>query len=235
VIASSSVAVPSNKRRRSETELMAMGQTFADLGLHSDLVATVTAPDTPSRHWRGGGGGASLSAAYHCGDCSSQPRAAIHTSSIALPTHSRVCMCVDARVCQSGSDGEDSDAEGEGAKRKGSQESRGLGFTVPTRVQRLAVPTLIDGCDAFIKSQTGSGKTLTYLLPIVHRLLNRPSRVQRSDGTLAVILSPTRELAAQILEVSTMFSVWHSSPCTSCAVWLCRVALCSIAWRGVAL
>jgi superfamily II DNA/RNA helicase len=53
-----------------------------------------------------------------------------------------------------------------------------LGFTVPTSVQRIAVPVLLQGVDAFIKSQTGSGKTLTYLLPLVNLLLSQPSRIQ---------------------------------------------------------
>jgi hypothetical protein len=78
---------------------------------------------------------------------------------------------------------------------------RGLGFSTPTRVQRLAIPHLLDGHDAFIKSQTGSGKTLTYLLPIVHALVSSASRVDRSEGTYAIVLAPTRELATQILEV----------------------------------
>lgn len=57
--------------------------------------------------------------------------------------------------------------------------------------------------DVFIQSQTGSGKTLTYLLPIVQTLLplSRLSYIDRSIGTLAIILAPTRELAQQISKV----------------------------------
>lgn len=59
--------------------------------------------------------------------------------------------------------------------------------------------------DAFIQSQTGSGKTLAYLLPIMQSLLPLASKkgyyVDRSIGTLAIILAPTRELARQIEEV----------------------------------
>lgn len=57
--------------------------------------------------------------------------------------------------------------------------------------------------DVFIQSQTGSGKTLTYLLPIVQTLLplSRLSYIGRSIGTLAIILAPTRELAQQISKV----------------------------------
>jgi ATP-dependent RNA helicase DDX31/DBP7 len=57
--------------------------------------------------------------------------------------------------------------------------------------------------DVFIQSQTGSGKTLTYLLPIVQTLLplSRLSYIDRSIGTLAIIMVPTRELAQQISKV----------------------------------
>lgn len=57
--------------------------------------------------------------------------------------------------------------------------------------------------DIFIQSQTGSGKTLTYLLPIIQTLLplSRLSWIDRSIGTMAIILAPTRELAQQISQV----------------------------------
>lgn len=79
----------------------------------------------------------------------------------------------------------------------------------PTGIQRLALPLLLGNDrgggtrDAFIQAQTGSGKTLTYLLPIVQSLLplSEESFIDRSVGTLAVILAPTRELARQIYDV----------------------------------
>lgn len=57
--------------------------------------------------------------------------------------------------------------------------------------------------DIFIQSQTGSGKTLSFLLPIIQTLLplSRLSYIDRSIGTLAIILAPTRELAQQISKV----------------------------------
>ena len=57
--------------------------------------------------------------------------------------------------------------------------------------------------DVFIQSQTGSGKTLSYLLPIIQTLLplSQLSYIDRSIGTLAIILAPTRELAQQISKV----------------------------------
>lgn len=95
----------------------------------------------------------------------------------------------------------------------------------PTEIQRKALPFLLksddltspldqeqvqaeagvgDGNrDVLIHSQTGSGKTLTYLLPILQKLLPlcKESFINRSIGTLAIILVPTRELARQIHEV----------------------------------
>ncbi|KZO93101.1 DEAD-domain-containing protein, partial [Calocera viscosa TUFC12733] len=57
--------------------------------------------------------------------------------------------------------------------------------------------------DIFIQSQTGSGKTLSYLLPIIQDLLplSSASYIDRSIGTLAIVLAPTRELAKQIYDV----------------------------------
>jgi ATP-dependent RNA helicase DDX31/DBP7 len=57
--------------------------------------------------------------------------------------------------------------------------------------------------DVFIQSQTGSGKTLSYLLPVIQALLplSKLSYIDRSIGTLAIILAPTRELAQQIAKV----------------------------------
>lgn len=88
-----------------------------------------------------------------------------------------------------------------------------MGLTHPTTIQKLAVPFLCNSetrrKDAILQAQTGSGKTLSYLLPIVEDLVRisnsisphgRP--VDRSIGTMAIILVPTRELANQIFEVA---------------------------------
>ncbi|DBA04808.1 TPA: hypothetical protein N0F65_004445 [Lagenidium giganteum] len=78
----------------------------------------------------------------------------------------------------------------------------GFGFARPTRVQVQTVPAVLSGKDVLVKSETGSGKTLSYLLPIVEKLRAIEPRVQRSDGCLALILAPTRELCQQILETA---------------------------------
>ena len=72
---------------------------------------------------------------------------------------------------------------------------RELGFTRPTPIQEQAIPPAIEGRDLLACAQTGSGKTAAFLLPILHRLIGRPRRITR-----VLILTPTRELAAQILE-----------------------------------
>src|SRR5207247_10993084 len=70
-----------------------------------------------------------------------------------------------------------------------------LGFARPTPIQADAIPPALEGRDLLACAMTGSGKTAAFLLPILHKLLERPRGVTR-----ALVLTPTRELAAQILE-----------------------------------
>lgn len=69
------------------------------------------------------------------------------------------------------------------------------GFEHPTPIQRLAISPLLEGRDVMAAAATGSGKTAAFLLPILHRLIERPRGTTR-----ALILAPTRELAVQITE-----------------------------------
>ncbi|KAI9026860.1 P-loop containing nucleoside triphosphate hydrolase protein [Hyaloraphidium curvatum] len=75
----------------------------------------------------------------------------------------------------------------------------------PTSIQAASIPHLIGArksSDAIIQAQTGSGKTLTYLLPILNCLLSIDDRgASRRSGCFAIILAPTRELARQIYGV----------------------------------
>jgi superfamily II DNA/RNA helicase len=68
----------------------------------------------------------------------------------------------------------------------------------PLQVQKHSIPVLISGRDALVRSPTGSGKTLAYLAPMVHSLAARQPKISRADGTFAVVLVPTRELAVQV-------------------------------------
>lgn len=71
------------------------------------------------------------------------------------------------------------------------------GFTNPTAIQAQGWPMAMSGRDMIGIAQTGSGKTMAYLLPaIVH--INAQPPVRRGDGPVALILAPTRELALQI-------------------------------------
>jgi len=66
-----------------------------------------------------------------------------------------------------------------------------------TKIQELAMPTIIEGRDLIALSETGSGKTLAYLLPIISNLIGKAKR-----PTKVLIITPTKELAEQILSVA---------------------------------
>ena len=70
-----------------------------------------------------------------------------------------------------------------------------LGFARPTPIQADAIPPALEGRDVLACAATGSGKTAAFLLPILQRLIDKPRGTTR-----ALVLAPTRELAAQILE-----------------------------------
>src|SRR4051812_39161183 len=69
----------------------------------------------------------------------------------------------------------------------------GLGYTPPTPIQVKAIPAVQSGRDLIATAQTGTGKTAAFLLPVLQQLLARPR-----GRTGALVLTPTRELAAQI-------------------------------------
>ncbi len=68
-----------------------------------------------------------------------------------------------------------------------------LGWTKPTQIQLDAIPSARDGRDLLACAMTGSGKTAAFVLPLLHRLQAQPVRATR-----ALVLTPTRELAAQV-------------------------------------
>ena len=87
-----------------------------------------------------------------------------------------------------------------------------LGFTRPTPIQEAAIPPGLAGRDVLACAMTGSGKTAAFLLPILHKLIGRPRGVTR-----ALVLTPTRELAAQILEDLNDLAV--HTPITGAAIF----------------
>ncbi len=73
------------------------------------------------------------------------------------------------------------------------------GYDTPTPIQAQAIPALLEGRDLLGIAQTGTGKTAAFSLPSLHRLAADP-QPRRSAGCRMLVLSPTRELAAQIAE-----------------------------------
>ena len=87
-----------------------------------------------------------------------------------------------------------------------------LGFTRPTPIQADAIPPALAGRDLLACAMTGSGKTAAFVLPILHRLLGKPRGTTR-----ALVLSPTRELAQQIL--GDVDDLGVHTPVTAAAVY----------------
>lgn len=84
-----------------------------------------------------------------------------------------------------------------------------INFTVPTPVQEKAIPPALLGKDVLGSAQTGTGKTAAFSIPMVQYLLLNPNRN-------AMVLTPTRELAMQVIEV--VRSLTQSSPAISAAL-----------------
>ncbi len=87
-----------------------------------------------------------------------------------------------------------------------------LGFSRPTPIQADAIPLALAGQDLLACAMTGSGKTAAFLLPILTKLVDKPRGTTR-----ALVLTPTRELAAQIVEDLNDLAV--HTPLTAAAVF----------------
>ena len=87
-----------------------------------------------------------------------------------------------------------------------------LGFSKPTPIQTDAIPAALDGRDILACAMTGSGKTAAFLLPVLQHLLDKPRRTTR-----ALVVTPTRELAAQILQELNALAV--HTPITGAAIY----------------
>jgi ATP-dependent RNA helicase RhlE len=75
-----------------------------------------------------------------------------------------------------------------------------LRFTAPTPVQAAAIPQALQGKDVLATAQTGTGKTLAFLIPIMEQLLHKDAPGMATSGIAALVLVPTRELAMQVAE-----------------------------------
>ena len=87
-----------------------------------------------------------------------------------------------------------------------------LGFQRPTPIQAEAIPGALEGRDVLACAMTGSGKTAAFLLPILHQLIDKPR-----GKTRALIVTPTRELAAQIL--ASLDAIAVHTPITAAAIY----------------
>ena len=74
------------------------------------------------------------------------------------------------------------------------------GYTDPTPIQARAIPAVLEGRDVLAGAQTGTGKTAAFVLPILHKLGGAEGKVPR-----ALVLTPTRELAAQVAESASTY------------------------------
>ena len=105
---------------------------------------------------------------------------------------------------------------------------RELGFLRPTPIQEQAIPPAAAGKDVMATAMTGSGKTAAFLLPILNRLISAPRRQTR-----ALILTPTRELAAQIhahLEELAVHTPLTGAPSSEGSAWALRNTRSEAAW-----
>lgn len=91
---------------------------------------------------------------------------------------------------------------------------RKMDYTVPTPVQKWTIPAINMGRDVMACAETGSGKTAAFILPILTKLLSEPLPSQSHPQPLALIISPTRELAIQIFGEAKKFSHGTAIKCS---------------------
>lgn len=97
-----------------------------------------------------------------------------------------------------------------------------LGYDKPTTIQTKAIPVVLRGEDLIAAAQTGTGKTASFVLPMLEKLSQ--GETQRKKRIRGLILTPTRELAVQVeerFETTANTSLLRHSRCT--AVWMNRL------------
>jgi ATP-dependent RNA helicase RhlE len=90
------------------------------------------------------------------------------------------------------------------------------GYTTPTAIQQQAIPFVLTGKDLLAGSQTGTGKTAGFTLPLLQNLLSQGKR-KSVKSIRALILTPTRELAAQVHDCVKDYSKYLFTFC--CRFW----------------
>lgn len=92
-----------------------------------------------------------------------------------------------------------------GLSRKVMEVLKKLKYSSPTPIQAQAIPAIMSGRDVIGIAKTGCGKTLSFLLPMFRHILHQP-KLEKGDGPIAVIITPTRELATQICDDASKFT-----------------------------
>lgn len=92
-----------------------------------------------------------------------------------------------------------------GLSRKIMDVLKKLKFSSPTPIQAQAIPAIMSGRDVIGIAKTGCGKTLSFLLPMFRHILDQP-KLERGDGPIGLVITPTRELATQICDDATKFT-----------------------------
>ena len=90
-----------------------------------------------------------------------------------------------------------------------------MNFAQPTKIQQLAIPTMLHGKDLLASSKTGSGKTLAFVIPALQRCLTQKAFNKKDPRVL--ILAPTRELAQQVFAETRLFAA-NTGLKTQCVV-----------------
>ncbi|WP_322995875.1 DEAD/DEAH box helicase [Castellaniella sp.] len=80
------------------------------------------------------------------------------------------------------------------------------GYTHPTPIQAQAIPRVMEGGDLLAAAQTGTGKTAGFTLPILHYLIQNPLSSRQVGRPRVLVLTPTRELTAQVEESVRLYS-----------------------------
>lgn len=92
-----------------------------------------------------------------------------------------------------------------GLSRKVMEVLKKLKYLSPTPIQAQAIPAIMSGRDVIGIAKTGCGKTLSFLLPMFRHILDQP-KLEKNEGPIAVVITPTRELATQICGDASKFT-----------------------------
>ncbi|KAI1325659.1 P-loop containing nucleoside triphosphate hydrolase protein [Xylariaceae sp. FL0255] len=126
----------------------------------------------------------------------------------ALPEDATAAAISSLAASTAGAGGTDKFAELKLSEKTLKAITEDMNFTTMTAIQRRAIPPLLAGKDVLGAAKTGSGKTLSFLIPAVEMLSSL--RFKPRNGTGVIVVSPTRELALQIFQVATELMKHHS-------------------------